>query len=128
MTSEELWRAKVDSKLDSIAESLQALIRVEEKQTAMMSAHDDLKRQVEAQAAAMNDVTVLKVEMQSVLHSVNETSKALVELRSETDNRLDALEAKAERSAWATKSIERAVAFLAVCAAIVTYFIDSGSS
>lgn len=92
-----------------------------------MSAHDDLKRQVEMHTLSINDIAVLRVEMQSILHSVNETSKSLLKLKDEVDNRLDILEEKATRAAWATKSVERVVAFLAVCAAVVSYFIDTGS-
>lgn len=120
------WRLGVDTQLRSIANALDSLIRIEERQTSLMESHNELKEKVSEHEKSLIHLTVLKTEMQSVMHSVNETSKALLQLRDSFDERLDDLEAKNARSDWATRSIERMVAFVAVMGAVLSHFIDLG--
>lgn len=126
MNPDNIWRQSVDRKLDTIASSLETLIRVEEKQTALMTSFDALTNKVNGHDKDLQDARILRIEMQSVLHSVNATSAELVKLSDSVDKRLDQLEARAGRSDWATKTIERLVAFAAICLAIAANFVDFG--
>lgn len=101
MSLEENWMQAVDGKLDGIAQSLETLIRVEEKQTALIASHNNLENSVKAAWTHIDDFKLTRAKVEDIEGDIKEIKDGLGTLVTEKEQKAGLRNGLKNGLAWA---------------------------